>query len=117
MGVVEVPLAARLHGLTYLERSVLGLLIEHANDQKGDTATLGQVGIAKQLGAARSKVFDAYKSLLKQGYIEARPRPGKSSITTVIYPAIIADLQRAGLWESVPKMTRKKFETLPRAPD
>lgn len=116
MGVVEVPLAARLHGLTYLERAVLGLLIEHAGAGDGETF-LGQVGIAKQLGAARSKVFDAYKSLLKQGYIEAQARPGKSSITTVIYPAIIADLQGAGLWESVPKMTRKKFETLPRAPD
>lgn len=116
MGVVEVPLAARLHGLTYLERQVLGLLIEHAGAVAGETF-LGQAGIAKQLGAARSKVFDAYKSLLNQGYIEARPRPGKTSITTVIYPAIIADLQRAGLWESVPKMTRKKFETLPRAPD
>lgn len=117
MGVVEVPLAARLHGLTYLERQVLGLLIEHANDQRGDTATLGQVGIAKQLGAHRDGVNVACKRLAELGYIETQPRPGKSSITTICYPAIIADLQGAGLWESVPKMTRRKFESLPRAPD
>lgn len=115
VGVVETPLADRLHCLTYLERAVLRLLIEHANDQHEDTTFLGQQGLAQLLNATRPKVWEATKMLHEHGFIETEKRPGKSSITTIIYPAIVAELQRTpGVWESVPKMTRKRFEQLPR---
>lgn len=117
MGVVETPLADRLHCLTYLERAVLRLLIEHANDQHGDTTFLGQQGLAHLLNATRPKVWEATKMLLERGFIEVERRPGKSSITTIIYPAIVDELQRTpGVWESVPKMTRKRFKDHPPPP-
>lgn len=117
MGVIETPLADRLHCLTYLERSVLRLLIEHANDQQGDTTFLGQQGLAQQLGASRDRVLKAQKMLLERGFIEVEKRPGKSSVTTINYPAIVAELQKSpGLWEKVPTMTRKRFKDLPPPP-
>lgn len=115
VGVVETPLADRLHCLTYLERAVLRLLIEHANEQAGGVTFLGQQGLAQLLNSERARVIEAQRMLLERGFIETEKRPGKSSITTIIYPAIVDELQRTpGVWESVPKMTRKRFEQLPR---
>ncbi|MEV7800936.1 hypothetical protein AB0O14_17760 [Microbacterium foliorum] len=111
MGIMETPLADRVHCLTYLERAVLRLYIEYAHMDKGGVTHVSQARIIKEIGAARDKVFAVSKKLEERGFIELVRSPGRPAIATVQFPVIISKIitDDPELWESMPDPVKKRL--------